>query len=74
VRSNALGTQHFNVCLCMYRNYIQCGVFVMMFLVALKRAISLKNYFLGLYSSRGSVVVQRLGPQRRKADGVPGGV
>jgi len=42
--------------------------------VALKRAVRREGHALGLHSSRGSVAVTRLGPQRRKAGGVPGGV
>jgi len=43
------------------------------FVVALMRAVVMRS-FLGLHSSRGRVVVRRLGPQRSSAGGVPGGV
>jgi len=42
--------------------------------VALKRAVGRGGHALGLHLRRGTVVVTRLSPQRRKAGGVPGGV
>jgi len=69
-------------------SYIQCVIYSMCeqrvvyavsatcvrIVVALKRAVGHEGHALGLHSRRGIVFVMRLGPQRRKAGGVPGGV
>jgi len=51
--------------------YVQC---VYEFVVALKKADVTRSYLLGLHSSRGSVVIRRLGPQSYRVGGVPGDV
>jgi len=70
-----------DVCYLQWAMYSMCDAVVyavsvtgVWIVVALKRAVCRCGHALGLHSRRGSVIVRRRGPQRRRTGGVPGGV